>query len=122
MIDLDKASAVINELINNIGRDEFEKWYTMDKLRCIKSLITHKLRVLSNEFKDTTFSYVYDEKYSQHVVVVEPADIYYSEKFSEIQIKFEIEMINEFKDISLFFTAKVDSFTLPEFEYVIGNK
>lgn len=83
--------------------------------------ITNKLEDFSKDFLGTKFSYVYDERYSQHIIEVIPSSTYNSEDFAIKQIKFELELINRFPQMEILFITEGHELILPKFELVIGE-
>lgn len=88
----------------------------------MRDFIITCIKALSENNPDIKISYVYDERYSQHIFEVLPKDIYYSEKFAEQQIKFEISLIKKDPAIDIMFiTEGHDVSNIPAFDFTIGS-
>lgn len=83
--------------------------------------ITNKLEGFSKDFFGSKFSYVYDEKYAQHVIEVIPSSIYNLEEFASKQILFELDLIKLFPNIEILFITEGHDLTLPNFDFTISN-
>ena len=70
-----------------------------------REYIKSNLQSFADNFLNVKLSYLYDESYSQHVIVVTPNEGYYDEKFAKQQIDFELKFIEEYPFESIYFVA-----------------
>ena len=96
-----------------------------------KEYIKERLQQFSNKFLNIKLSYLYDNVYVQHVIVITPALSYSDEFFAKEQVIFELEFIEHFPYESLYFVPNgeleisepFDFETMPKVEtYVSGSK
>lgn len=96
-----------------------------------KLFLKDRLQELADKFENVTLSYFFDNSYSQHVVVVTPANMYSDDVFAKEQVNLELEFINNFPYESLYFveTGNVELTASFEFEclstqksYVVSNE
>lgn len=85
--------------------------------------ILKQLKILSEKFHRMRFNYVFDEVYNQHIIQALPLLDYLTENFASNQIRFEINLINQFPSISILFISEKHGIeNIPEYEFSFPKK
>lgn len=80
--------------------------------------ILKQLKILSKKFHRMKFNYVFDKAYNQHIIEALPLLDYLTEEFASNQIEFEINLIELFPSIDIFFISENhDIENIPEYEF-----
>lgn len=88
-----------------------------------KQEILKQLKSLSEKFHWMTFNYVFDKSYGQHIIQALPLSDYLTEDFASNQIDFEIDLINKFPSIDIFFISENHEIeNIPEYEFSFTKK
>jgi hypothetical protein len=85
--------------------------------------ILKQLKTLSEKFHRMKFNYVFDKAYNQHIIQALPLFDYLTEEFASNQIRFEINLINQFPSIDIFFISEKHGIdNIPEYEFRFPEK
>lgn len=120
MINLEKITPIIKDFLSKVTKEDFLQWLALDEAREKREFIRDELNKIASVI-DVKMSYVYDEKYSQHVIYVQPDWVYSSDRFAEYQIAMEIKFIEKYPYDDIGFITDGHDHKLTEFEFTIDS-
>lgn len=120
MIDLKKITPIIKDFLSKVSKEDFLEWLALDEARDKKEFIRDGLDRIASVIP-VKLSYVYDERYSQHVICVSPHDTYSSLEFEKLEVGMQNRFITKYPYADITFVTEKHNLILPEFEFTIDS-